>query len=181
MQSAGELTPTARFTLSEEFTGQFTLDALRVHRVTKHMSTRFQTVLMISEIQDLDVNQAHISDRELYVFDAKRNLNPRKPTEKVDAWYEASLSCPVLDQQLRNSENSGTGGISKWRSEALSVGNLDEQLFLPACQMLKKIDGIGYYTDNEINVEPAVSTPSNSLPYSSAPHLVKSRATEVFW
>jgi hypothetical protein len=172
------ITPVLRFELSDALSSQFQLDGLRVHRISKYRSKDNQAILKVSDIQDLDVRNRSIPDKNITIFEAKRNMSPRKATEKLDFWYEVSISSPLVDDALAQNKLLSLGDEADWTAERFSKMDIAEKTCLPACQMLKQMDGIGYYNDNGIDVRSQFSAPSSAASINpSRP----AQAEEVWW
>lgn len=52
-------------------------------------------------------------------------------------------------------QNLVLGEEPSWTPEKLSEVNAAQSMYLPACEMLKQMDGVGFYNDNEVDVKAA--------------------------
>jgi len=84
-----------------------------------------------------------VDDNEEY--NARASPDQNTP-DHLYSWYETSISCPPIDSALKVSQTLEIGEEASWTSE--EVSDFVENLIRPACQMLKQMDGVGYYNDN---------------------------------
>ena len=81
-------------------------------------------------------------------------------------WQEVSISCPKADHILEQNKTLELGEETSWTPEKLSAVDTLPSLYLPACEMIKQMDGVGFYNNNEI---PILATPAHSLAEFQAP------------
>jgi len=129
------------------------LDGVRVHRIVEYMSMDANSVLHITEIYDLDVN-AQIGKTHT-IYKAESNTTPRPGCEKVDYWHEVRISSIEADKIFEENETLEFGDEASWTPEILSTKHVAGTLCRPACEMLKQMDGIGFWNDNGIEDDKA--------------------------
>lgn len=111
------------------------------------------SILHISEIHDLDVNAQFGETHTIYK--AEPNIVFRPGCEKVDYWHEVSISSIIAVNEFEENKILEFGDEASWTPESLSRQNVAEAMYRPACEMLKQMDGIGYWNDNGIEDDQA--------------------------
>ncbi|RDL38391.1 uncharacterized protein BP5553_02731 [Venustampulla echinocandica] len=143
--------PELCFELSKSLRNKFKLDEIRVHRISRYRSRDRNSVLKISEIQALDTNARGVPEMDLVVFKAWLNtIQSRKACQKLDSWYQASISCIKAHEMLKENKTLELGEEAGWTPVSLSRIDTAKALVVPACQMLKQMDAIGYHNDNGV-------------------------------
>jgi hypothetical protein len=75
------------------------------------------------------------------------------PYKWLYLWHEISISCPRADDLFEQNKTLELGEEAAWDSKKLSEVHTLQSLYLPACEMLQQIDGVGFYNDNEVDAE----------------------------
>jgi len=130
------------------------LDGVRVHRIMQHKSMDGASMLHVSEIHDLDVNSQMGASHT--VFHAVAHTAPRPGYDKVDFWHEVSISSVKADEEFKKNVELDLGDEADWTHESLSQLQCARAMYLPACEMLKKMDGVGFWNDNGVDVSKAL-------------------------
>lgn len=136
------------------------IHGVRVRRINRYRSQNNKSSLNISEV------------RELQMFDVpgdgctiwKAIASTQSHTKILDPfqgqkynmlylWHEASISCPEADEIFEQNKNIELGEEARWNSKDLTDIGAMQCLYQPACEMLKQMDGVGFYNDNEIDAE----------------------------
>lgn len=81
-------------------------------------------------------------------------------------WHEVSISCPKADHILEQNKTLELGEETSWTPEKLSAVDALPSLYLPACEMVKQMDGVGFSNNNEMPIQ---ATPAPSLAEFQAP------------
>lgn len=131
--------------------GDFVIDGIRVHRISRYSSADHKSVLKVSEITELDVNAIVDPTTDITVFKAIPSGILRPGCEKVDLWHEVSISSVDANKVFEQNKKLELGDEAGWTTEYLSKVHALEAMLLPACEMLKRMDGVGYYNDNGVN------------------------------
>jgi len=150
--------PEMTFELKAALDEKYQLDAIRVHRVTRFRNTRLASILNVSELQDLMTKQKATDEGR--VFRAFRHLVYRSPSEFLDAWYEVSVSCPELDEKLKENESLEFGEEAKWELKDVESIQGADQILHPSCEMLLQMDGVGYWSLNDLDSKSYEAPPS---------------------
>ncbi|KAF8854467.1 hypothetical protein BDZ45DRAFT_693398 [Acephala macrosclerotiorum] len=141
---------------------RFQLQELQVKRVLKYQSEDRRSSLNVTEIQSLDIQGSEVPGKPISVFQAAPGPNDGPPTEKLRQWWEASISSTDADQVLEENKTLELGDEPGWTAETLSKVHVASALYLPACEMLKKMDGVGFLNRN--GIERAVVEASKIVP-----------------
>lgn len=70
----------------------------------------------------------------------------------LNTWHEASISSTRADTLLRQNTALELGDEADWSLETLDDLDVSKDFYLPACEMLKQMDGVGIHNDNGISV-----------------------------
>jgi hypothetical protein len=137
---------------------RFQLAGVRVHCICRYKSHNAKSILNISEIHALDIQMRSVPEKTLTVFKLSPGPSDRKPCEKLGKWYEVSISCDKLNDVLEQNEKLELGEETRWEAKDLLDTDVARSLYLPACEMLKKMDGIGQHNHNGLDIRSAVSS-----------------------
>jgi hypothetical protein len=158
------------FKLDEPMSKRFELAAVRVRRICRYKSMDAKSILKISELYSLDIDKTPLPKESSAYFKLSPAPPERKPWVKgVGHWFEVSISSAQLDNLLEQNENLELGEEAMWNPEGLSKLDLAKSIYLPACEMLKKMDGIGQYNNNGVDV----SSPTTNQ--------ITAKPKEEFW
>jgi hypothetical protein len=186
--------PRLTFELKEALVQQFSLDGIRVHRVNKYArraagaeggspasaaarATRDSSYLKIDEVLELYLRN-RIAPNKVVVFDAYPHATEgKKPSDfqgTVPYWFEVSIHSTKVDEVLAQNEKLGLGDEAAWLPEHFV--DAAQALYLPACEMLKQMDGVGYHNDNGKDIQEVLGSMISDI---SSRH---SKSTKtVFW
>ena len=92
------------------------------------------------------------------VWTASTSPVARLGKDRLDAWYEISVSSARADELFEQNKWLELGEEASWTTESLSTANVAQAMYLPACEMIKKMDGVGYWNENGTDVDKAMST-----------------------
>jgi hypothetical protein len=137
--------PAVYFELENSLLEKYGLDGIRVHRVRRYKSTDQNSVLEIDECRDLDVAAMGVPRKPTTVFRAISNTQDRIACEKLDYWHEVNISSVRAKEVLEANTKLELGEEADWD---LSQPNI----YLPALEMLKQMDGIGWWNNNGIDI-----------------------------
>jgi hypothetical protein len=142
--------------------GKLVLDGIRCQCITEYESANGKSVLRVSEITELVVFPIDVPEKDVTIFEAKTNDVYRPGREGVDFWHEVSISSVEANKVIQQNRNLELGDEAAWTPEHLSKMNAAEAMYLPACEMLKQMDGIGFYNDNGVdrNARPPKQSPA---------------------
>ena len=131
-------------------TDLFGLDDVTVRRICEHKSKDNKSILKVSECIALDTNSARNDEKTVTVYSAMPGHADRRPCEKLNRWYEVTVSSPEVDQLLEQNKSLELGDEAGWTVDNLMDINAAEAFGLPACQMLKQMDAIGCRNNNGV-------------------------------
>ncbi|KAH6670732.1 hypothetical protein B0J14DRAFT_102216 [Halenospora varia] len=151
--------PRLSFVLSNRYIDGFALNDVRVHQIGNYRSRDSESMLKVSKVQNLVVRRKKTADELSKVYVCFPFVTTAKPCEihgQMSSWYEVSISSVKADELFKQNEILELGDEAGWSPESISKLNAAQALYLPACEMLKQMDGIGYHSDNGLNLEKAV-------------------------
>ncbi|KAH8674739.1 hypothetical protein BGZ60DRAFT_557090 [Tricladium varicosporioides] len=151
--------PKLSFVLSNQYADNFDLNGVWAHQISNYRSRDTKSVLQISKVQTLVVGREKTADEQSVVYVCSQFLSTAKPCEIhgwMSTWYEVNISSLTANQLFKQNETLELGNEAAWTIEDISKLNAAQDLYLPACEMLKQMDGIGYHNDNGMDLEKAV-------------------------
>lgn len=131
----------------------FAIHYIHVHRIEEYMSTDNKSTLKISTVQELPFSMTPI-EKGTTIYQAttlefaSRDHNPM--INRRSFWHQASISSVEADAKFEENKTLELGDLPSWTPESLA--GAAPAIYLPACKMLKGMDGVGYWNDN--NVDP---------------------------
>jgi hypothetical protein len=130
----------------------------------------------VSEIQELKLHPILVEETQSILYKAvpptESWVDPNNDELSV-LWYEAKITTNKADELLKENIDLEFGEEVSWTPKMLISTNIIEELVLPACEMIKQMDGVGFHNNNNI-VVPAQST-------YSAPNQSKKEDKPYFW
>ncbi|KAI0449312.1 hypothetical protein F5B21DRAFT_518243 [Xylaria acuta] len=103
--------------------------------------------LYVSEVWEMDrLNKTENEQRIHLKFARYRSNNERSGMPLV--WYEAVLKSDTLSKAFEQNENLELGNEVEWTSEDILKSGAVEALIRKAADMVKNMDGVGYWNDN---------------------------------
>jgi hypothetical protein len=151
---------------------RFHLADLRVNRICQYKSGNKKSTLKISELHSLDIHKLAVPDKLITIFKLFPGPSDRKPFQKLNCWYEVSISCPQLDELLEENKKLQLGEETSWTDKDLLDAGVAQSIYLPACEMLKKMDGVGQHNRNGLEARYGVSPTASQ---------VSQKPKEGFW
>ena len=128
----------------------FAVFGVRVRRVARYKSLHGNSMLNVSEVRELQM-----FDTEGEVCTIWKAVGCPEPDTLLSLgykmfyiWHEVSISCPEADAMFEQDKDIELGEEASWDTKKLSEIHTIQALYLPACEMLKRMDGIGFYNDN---------------------------------
>lgn len=148
--------PCLLFELPNSITGEgkLVIDGIRVHRIAEFESVDGKSILKVSEVTELVLYSLLVPDKGTTVFKATTSLDFHPGCDGVNVWHEVSISSVEADSLYEQNKTLELGDETGWTLEDLSKIDAANALLLPGCEMLKQMDGIGYYNDN--GVDPSI-------------------------
>ncbi|KAI1108856.1 hypothetical protein F5Y14DRAFT_434400 [Nemania sp. NC0429] len=101
-----------------------------------------------------------------------RYKNPKYPGMPL-VWYEAALRSDTFSAAFQQNEKLEVGGMTEWRGVELMKSGAVEELVRKAAEMVKNMDGVGFWNDNgQAELLRAVAP---------ARKVAKGQTTDKFW
>lgn len=153
--SNGLRNPMLFFELPDAF-AHFVIHGVRVRRVSRYPSLDTKSILNVSEVRELQMEEAAGDNRMIYKWFG--SLDPSVwlaafGYKHLFLWHEVSISCPKADEIFELNKTLELGEEASWTAERLSTVDAVSSLYLPACEMVKHMDGVGFYNDNGMSVQ----------------------------
>lgn len=98
-----------------------------------------------------------LKDSELFnasLFEKQQSV------EALNSWYEVRITSPTIDQAIQENEQLQLGSEASWCPS--DIAESVKQLCYHACQMLKQMDGVGFYNNNGLKVEKIEQIPEQA-------------------
>jgi hypothetical protein len=153
-------TPILFFNLDESMAKRFEIAGVRALRFCRYKSKDARSMLKISELYSLDIDMLPVQEESSVYFKLSPGPAGRKPSEKPGLvhWFEVSIFSAELDVILKENEKLDLGDEARWTPEEISELGIAKSIYLPALEMLKKMDGIGQYNHNGLDIRSGLST-----------------------
>jgi len=136
--------------MSSNMADLFVPDDVTVRRICQYKGKDNKSILKVSECIALDTNGAQNNENTLIIFSAMPGPTDRRPWEKLNRWYEVAIISSEVDTLLEQNKSLELGDEAGWTVENLADIDAAATFFLPACQMLKQMDGIGCRNENGV-------------------------------
>jgi len=126
------------------------------------MSQDGTSYLKIDEVQDLSLRCRPALHKPAIVFNASAFTGEGLESENflVPNWIEVSIHSTKVDELLSQNERLELGDEVGWLPEHFTKADAAQTLYLPACEMLKQMDGIGYHNEHHMKVRDILETRS---------------------
>jgi hypothetical protein len=146
--------PALYFEMDDSLCEQYELCGVRVHRISQYKSKDENSILEVRECRDFDVGSRPVPGpgRPRTVFYAISNIEERDrvPCDKLDYWHEVSVSSAQAMEIFEQNLQLELGEEASWN---LSEVKAAEAIYLPSLEMLRKMDGVGWWNDNGVDVK----------------------------
>lgn len=142
---------------------RFQLAEIRVNRICRYKSGNTRSTLKISELQSLDIEKVTVPGKPLTIFKLSPGASDRKPYQKLGHWYEVSISSSQLDELLEENKQLQLGEETRWTAKELLDADVAPSIYLPTCEMLKKMDGVGQHNHNGLDVRSGVTSTESQV------------------
>ncbi|KAF4634029.1 hypothetical protein G7Y89_g4089 [Cudoniella acicularis] len=154
---AGLSQPKLCFEISNTHIKAYRFDGIRVHRITRYSGSDSESMLKVSQIDSLVIKRKPIPNIDREVFIAYPHVADSKVCQsQLGSWYEVGISSTKADDLFKQNKSLELGSEAGWTPESISRLEAARSMYLPACGMLKQMDGIGYHNDHGVGfVRPA--------------------------
>jgi hypothetical protein len=128
------------------------LDDIRLHKINFHQSTNKRSILVLTEIQAFvwQIEQPK-GKQNIQVISAHCDkIIPGSAGDSEARWFTASIESVRGKEILAQNADLELGDEAGWTPETFAKADILGDLYIPACQMLKQIDGVGYHNNNGV-------------------------------
>lgn len=153
-------TPVLEFQYSFDGPPPIIIDDVRVRQVCKFQSQNKKTILEISRIFATETK--NFPDTKYRAVRSFPDDDRKKGVFK--GWYEVSVSSTRMEELLQQNETLAPGEEAEWTMEQLEQERVFEDIYRPACQIVKRMDGVGVECNN--------GTPNRQTPRTPQPNFV---------
>jgi hypothetical protein len=136
----------------------FQIFGVRVRRVMEYSSKDSKSILKIHEVRDLDIEVKACQKKEVKVWTASTAPLARVGKDRLGFWHEVNISSAKADEVFEQNKKLELGGEAGWTPVTLAKVNAAQAMYLPACGMIKQMDGVGYWNENGVDSKKAMST-----------------------
>lgn len=145
--------PVLEFQYSFDDGTPITVDEVRIRQVRRFQTQSKKTLLDITRVFPTEVKNFPGTK-----YRAVRSL-PNDDCEKgvFKGWYEASVSSARMEELLKQNETLAPGDEVEWTFEQLEKEGVFEDIYQPACQIVKSMDGVGVKCDNGMSHRDEIS------------------------
>ena len=137
-----------------------TIDEVRVRQVRRFQTQNERTIL--------DISRVFLTEAQNFPGTkcrAVRSIQGDDHEKGVfKGWYEATVSSARMEELLQQNEALEPGDEVDWTLEQLEREGVFEDIYQPACQVVKRMDGVGVKCDNGMARPETFKAPR---PYSS--------------
>ncbi|CAD6505513.1 BgTH12-01003 [Blumeria graminis f. sp. triticale] len=131
---------------------RYSLEEVNVRHVVRYPSKDNNSILQIVEVRCLDVSLRDSPQTESVIYHAVSSNTKRENNDQsLGLWFEVSIGCRELNDYLSQNQKLELGDLVNWTPESLDLLSLDQYMFIPACKILEKLDGVGSLNDNNYN------------------------------
>ena len=145
------MNPMLSFEVPHAFRFTFAVCGVRMRRISRYRSVLANSMLNISEVRELQMFDSLGEGCTVWKIMGCTETDTQLLTEGHKwfyIWHEVSISCPDADKLFEQNKIVELGEEAPWDFEKLSNINAIQSLYIPACEMLKQMDGVGFYNDN---------------------------------
>jgi hypothetical protein len=145
------------FELSQIY--QIHFQSIRVRRHSQYKSYDSKTLLNVTEVHNLDFNWEEGENGTIFFVTSSEKPN--------SVWYEINLESVEAKVAFKDNLNLELAEETEWTAELLlHNGVVVNDICVPANYIITKMDGVGFYNDNETKplLADAESIASTRLP-----------------
>ena len=116
---------------------------------------------------------------ELAYIRATTRKKADQETQSIPCWYEAAITSNAVEEAFEENMNLEIAQEARWTPSSLLTEDANKglrDLLNPACDMIKSMDGIGYYNDNELTTGYFANPPG-----SVADLVIRAHQNSSFW
>lgn len=135
------------------YADNYWLEKVNVRHIEKYLSRDNQSILHISEIESLGVSFQKSPEENSFIFNAfsYKDMEKENPSN-LRSWFEVSTSSRMLNSYLKKHEMLELGEVVYSNAVSPESRSIARSLYIPACWMLERMDGVGFYNDNGFDV-----------------------------
>lgn len=119
----------------------------RIRRTCEYATANGKAMLKVVEMQEIrGITERVEGTRTIHNLSKQPSAAPGGP---LDTWYQLSIMSPAIDVLLRPNEELEFGDVTELRLDDLAK-TVVADLCRPACEVVRNIDGVGFYNNNNI-------------------------------
>jgi hypothetical protein len=128
------------------------LDDIRLHKVNSYQSTSKRSILVVTEILAFVCTiERPKGQKNIHVISADCDkIIPGSEGDVEARWFTARIESVRGKEFLAQNETLELGDEAGWTPETFAKADILGDLYIPACQMLKQMDGVGLHNRNGV-------------------------------
>lgn len=143
---------------------KYQLEKAVTRRTQKYLSRDNQSILQISEVQSLTIKPIKtLGEKKIIRAFYPNDLNPNS-SQLLQLWVELSISSVRLDKELIKNQKLELGELAEWSFEGKGLSSIAHSIYSPACWLLEKLDGVGSFNDNGLDIQDSSLVASDPKP-----------------
>lgn len=143
---------------------RYHLEKALTRHIDKYLSRDNQSILQISEIQSLEILKRNFLNKKLIIKAFFTDCLESNSSQLLRLWFEVSVSSTSLNIELAKNQKLELGELADWSVDDLTFSSIANSIYLPACWILERIDGVGSYNDNGFDIQESFLSTTTDKP-----------------
>ncbi|KAI6246645.1 hypothetical protein HI914_05155 [Erysiphe necator] len=153
-----------KFEIKEPLNKRYHLEKALTRHIDKYLSRDNQSILQISEIQSLEILKRNFLNKKLIIKAFFTDCLESNSSQLLRLWFEVSVSSTSLNIELAKNQKLELGELADWSVDDLTFSSIANSIYLPACWILERIDGVGSYNDNGFDIQESFLSTTTDKP-----------------
>ncbi|RKF63772.1 hypothetical protein OnM2_023046 [Erysiphe neolycopersici] len=156
--------PSITFQINESLNNRYHLEKAITRHIHKYLSRDNQSILKISEVQSLTIKPRNSHGKKMIIQAFYPDDLNVISSHILRLWYEISISSVSLNNELTKNQNLELGELAQWSFEGTGLSSIAYSIYSPACWLLERLDGIGSFNDNGLDIQESSPVTSDIKP-----------------
>jgi hypothetical protein len=138
------------------------LEGIRLHKVNFHRSSDKRSVLVLTEILEFEsfLRKPKGAGNSWVIRACCDDLISGSDADNHRRWFTASIESVRANEILAQNATLELGEEAGWTPKSFAMASILDDFCIPACGMLKQMDGVGYHNNNGIRRSTATAGPA---------------------